>query len=356
MESVVRIEQTPGQIVVLTEDDISTLVAANVIPQGTPAPVVKLFARFCSESRLSPFKRQVHLVGPRSGKFTIQTGIDGYRAIADRTGRYAGNDDPVFDDEAKPTKATVTVHKMIGGQRCAFTATARWSEYFPGDTQGFMWKKMPHLMLSKCAESLALRKAFPDELGGIYTDEEMEQADAGKGHKPSNGTPDESYVDQSEPSAPVTVAGASFDTFDPTKETVTFGKWSGSKWSEVPLDYIQWLAKGANKPDIKAKAEGTLSYLEHLNEQKPLEVDPFAETFDEKPVDPETLVLERSAKLRDAILTDIEDAKKPLGLNGVIKTCKDHYDAGDLTDDDADILRKAITARTAELSTPKVKK
>ena len=109
---------------------------------------------------------------------SIATGINGYRVLADRTGAYAGNDDPTFDDEKLPTVATVTVYKVVGGVRCAFTATARWDQYFPGEHMGFMWRKMPHLMLGKVAEALALRKAFPAAIGGIYTDTEMEQAGA----------------------------------------------------------------------------------------------------------------------------------------------------------------------------------
>ena len=70
----------------------------------------------------------------KSGKrqMTITTGIDGYRTLADRTGHYAGNDDPVFDDpDGVPKKATVTVYKVVGGVRCPFSATARWEQYVP---------------------------------------------------------------------------------------------------------------------------------------------------------------------------------------------------------------------------------
>ena len=99
--------------------------------------------------------------------------------VADRKG-LAGIDDPVYDpsDEStpQPRKATVTVYRVIGSQRCPFTASARWSEYAPDGKEGFMWKKMPYFMLGKCAEALALRKAFPADLSGIYADEEMDQA------------------------------------------------------------------------------------------------------------------------------------------------------------------------------------
>jgi phage recombination protein Bet len=145
----------------------------RTIAAGATDDELALFVGQCKRTGLDPFSRQIHFV-KRSGKMTIQTGIDGYRLIADRTGLYAGNDDPIFDDEAKPRRATVTVWKLVQGVRCPFTSTARWEQYYPGETQGFMWKKMPHLMLGKCAEALALRKAFPHELSGIYTTDEME--------------------------------------------------------------------------------------------------------------------------------------------------------------------------------------
>jgi phage recombination protein Bet len=147
----------------------------STIATGATDNELMLFLQVCKNHKLDPFTKQIHFV-KRAGKGTIQVSIDGFRTIAERTGTYAGNDDPVFDNEEKPQKATVTVWKMVGAVRCPFTATARWLQYFPGEGQGFMWKKMPHLMLGKCAEALALRKAFPEALSGLYSDDEMQQS------------------------------------------------------------------------------------------------------------------------------------------------------------------------------------
>jgi phage recombination protein Bet len=167
----------------LTEHEIQTLISVGAIPGGTPQNVVQFFSRACADAGLSPFKRQIYLI-KRGDKYTIQTAIDGFRAIADRTKRYAGSDDYVYDEGLKiiemlhdgrnrPQTATATVYKVVGGIRCPITATVRWEEYYPGDALGFMWKKMPFLMPGKCAEALALRKAFPEELSGMYTEDEM---------------------------------------------------------------------------------------------------------------------------------------------------------------------------------------
>lgn len=128
-------------------------------------------------SGLNLFQRQLYGI-KRKGRMTIQTGIDGYRLVAARTGQHAGTSDVVFtgDDPRFPATATVTVSKLLpGGLVGHFVATARWGEY--AQQQSPMWSRMPFLMLGKCAEALALRKAFPGELAGIYTSEEMMQAD-----------------------------------------------------------------------------------------------------------------------------------------------------------------------------------
>lgn len=160
--------------------------------KGATDDELKLYEYQCQRTGLDPFNRQIYFrkqQGKGGTQIVFITAIDGYRSIADKTGLYAGNDDYIFDGKFTeydhiqkangnpPTTATATVYKIVHGQRVSFKATTRWQEYYPGDAQGFMWKKMPYLMLGKTAEALALRKAFPSELGGVYTKEEMDQAD-----------------------------------------------------------------------------------------------------------------------------------------------------------------------------------
>ena len=145
------------------------------IAVGATDDELKLFLHVADKSGLDALSKQIYFI-KRGGKMTIQTAIDGFRSIADRTGQYCSSDDPIFEEkDGKLTKATVTVGKRVQGVEGKFTATARWDEYYP-DKNPFMWDKMPYTMLGKCAEALALRKAFPQQLSGLYTGDEMDQA------------------------------------------------------------------------------------------------------------------------------------------------------------------------------------
>lgn len=164
----------------------------RTIAKGATDDELLMFINVCRGLGLSPFLRHVHLVkrwDTRSGieVATVQIGIDGFRSVAESTNAYAGNDDPIFKGEKlisngpgkEPTKvpneAFVIVRKIVQGQIYDFSATARWDEYYPGDKIGFMWRTKPYVMLGKCAEALALRKAFPKVLGGVYVPEELEK-------------------------------------------------------------------------------------------------------------------------------------------------------------------------------------
>jgi phage recombination protein Bet len=166
----------------------------RTIAKGADDDELRLFIQICKGANLNPFLRQAFLVPRWDSKFareirTVQISIDGFRSIAESSGAYAGNDDPIFSGEIEipvgkdraiknimvPAQATVTVYKMVGSEKCPFTATARWTEYYPGPKLGFQWHIRPHLMLGKCAEALALRKAFPKLLSGMYAQEEMDK-------------------------------------------------------------------------------------------------------------------------------------------------------------------------------------
>lgn len=137
---------------------------------------------------LDPLAKQIYMISrwnaqAKRNVATPQTSIDGYRLVADRTNRYAPGKEAfyVYDESGGLFSATAYVKKLVAGTWHEVSATAFWDEYVQTTREGkptSMWAKMPRLMLGKCAESLALRKAFPAELSGLYTAEEMAQADS----------------------------------------------------------------------------------------------------------------------------------------------------------------------------------
>lgn len=141
-----------------------------------------LFLNFCKAKRLDPFAREIYSI-KRKDKATIQMGIDGLRARGEDTGKYAGQETfwcgptgewvDVWISKDPPMAAKVAVYRKDTNR--PFTGIAKWSEYKPAED--FMWQKMPANQLAKCAEALALRKAFPRTLGGIYVAEEMAGGD-----------------------------------------------------------------------------------------------------------------------------------------------------------------------------------
>ena len=157
-----------------TRDQIDLIKAT--VAKGTTDDEFALFLYVCKTTGLDPLAKQIYAI-KRGGAMTMQVGIDGYRLIAARTNAHIGTDDAIFDseDSDKPRKATTTVYRLVQGHRAPYTATARWEEYAQANNPS--WHKMPYLMLAKCSEALALRKAFPAELSGLYTHEEMMQAD-----------------------------------------------------------------------------------------------------------------------------------------------------------------------------------
>lgn len=147
----------------------------SVIAPGLTSDELVVFAHICQKANLDPFAKQIYAI-KRAGRMCVQTGIDGFRLVAERTGKYAPGGDTkfIYDDKGKLLGATVYIKKLTqDGTWHTISATALLSEYNPG--MG-LWKKMPHVMIEKCAEARALRRAFPADLSGLYTEEEMDQS------------------------------------------------------------------------------------------------------------------------------------------------------------------------------------
>jgi len=158
----------------------------DTVAIGATNNELALYLHQAERTGLDPLSRQIYFI-KRKGKGTIQVGIDGFRLIADRTGDYAPGKASEFTFVEKNGKQVIDTCTAFVKKRTKdgvwheYSATVRWREYvqFKKDTEtpAAMWFKMPYGMLEKCAEAKVLRKGFPAELSGIYTNDEMMQAD-----------------------------------------------------------------------------------------------------------------------------------------------------------------------------------
>jgi phage recombination protein Bet len=204
----------PSAIVLRADQDefdhkqLSTLALISPGLSAAPRGHLAMFFHYCVRTGLDPFARQIYMIGRTNWKaadnpdepektWTIQTGIDGFRTVAHRAATKAGEsisyEDTVYYDSegnahevwlSKSYPSAVKVTVVRGTARFPFIA--RWDEFAPtyydrkqsAYVVAKMWQQMPAHMLRKCAEAGSLRMAAPQDLSGVYVDEEMERADA----------------------------------------------------------------------------------------------------------------------------------------------------------------------------------
>lgn len=157
----------------------------GMCPPNVPERDFRNFLYFCKKFKLDPIQKQAYLV-PRGKKdnlkWSAEASIDGLRLNAERTGCYAPGRAATWelDSNGHPVTSTAYIMKLVGNTWLEVSHTVFYDEFVQTsyDKNGkpvpnHFWSRMPRQMLAKVAEAFCLRKAFPNELGGMYTPEEM---------------------------------------------------------------------------------------------------------------------------------------------------------------------------------------
>jgi phage recombination protein Bet len=190
--------------------DVQRAALAQLKLQDAPEADLAVFLHHCQRTGLDPFAKQVYMIGRWDSKesrnvYTIQTGIDGFRSIAESHPQYAGQLGPqwcgpdgawtdVWLKQGPPAAAKVGVIRRDRGEPT--WAVAHFSEYAvyagSGNTRSLnsMWRTKGAHMIAKCAEALALRKAFPKTLSGLYAPEEVEHEEPQRHESERTDTPE----------------------------------------------------------------------------------------------------------------------------------------------------------------------
>ncbi len=284
---------TPEQVAVIR----------NTIARDCNDSELALFMGACKRAGLDPLQKQIYAM-KLGGKLSIQTSIDGYRVIAERTGKYRGQVGPlwcgadgkwvdVWLDKAPPAAAKVGVlHRDFAEP---LWGVARFASYSRGSG---LWAQMPEVMIAKVAEALALRKAFPNDLSGLYTADEMDQS---QGNAPAPRAKPTTVADLKARAKPPIVHVQPDATAHPV--------------AALPP---------ANDPDTKPREKGCACHLEegdspcpvHGEEEPPAEV----ETVTADPIPPDEW-----KAVADMLIAKLDDVKaKPHLKNHKTKYAADY--------------------------------
>ncbi len=235
------------------DDHTKKLVSATVAKGLSPADLAH-FEAVCISTGLDPLRKEIYAVS-RGGKMSIQTGIDGYLALANRTREMDGMEVLYFDHDGNqsevwlspkpPTACLVRVYRK--GCAHPFVASARYDAY---KQNGQMWTKFGETMLAKCATTLALRRAFADVISGIASADEMDQAGMAAPEALTQGTP------AAAPKPAATSAAPKKAAPDPVAAEVAaenLAKAVGGKVAEAPSASTPEPAKQEEAPAADAK-------------------------------------------------------------------------------------------------------
>jgi phage recombination protein Bet len=168
------------------------MIRTKCMPASTPLEEAYAFLNRAKKAKLDPLLGQIYLTKNWSDDqnryaYSIVVGINGHRLIASRTERYAPGKETEYryDPNGKLLSSTcyVNVYHEKSGTWTEVAGVAHFDEYavyrYDKESKSLVltprWEKMGHTMLEKCAEMKALRRAFPDEMAGFYSEEEIDQ-------------------------------------------------------------------------------------------------------------------------------------------------------------------------------------
>ncbi len=288
---VVPVTSTKQNVIHFNDSQIDLI--KRTICKGASDDELKLFINHATRTGLDPFARQIYAVKRWDAKehrevMSFQVSIDGMRLVATRTGEYEGQAGPywcgrdaqwtdVWISDEPPVAARVGVWRK--GFKEPVWGIAKTSSYMQTKKDGSptqMWQKMADVMIAKCAESLALRKAFPQDLSGLYSGEEMGSLEAPP--PPPQVSQQKHFGVISEPQWKRLMAIAhkqawtAGDVTDYMQETYNISRGSELKWQ----DYDGFIAFIESNPMPIAKIEKALTkeatdFAEPLEDEMPWE-------------------------------------------------------------------------------------
>jgi phage recombination protein Bet len=281
-----------------SEQEVKLLVDNKIIPANADRSQIAYFFEICKRKKLDPFLKHVHMIernerdpkheGQWLKSYTIQTSLDGMRVIAQRNVK-------IISYKRWTKKMENEIYgccEISTEDRGLYSDEVPFSEYVGKTKQGEVtkfWKQFPQTMIKKVAEESVLRMLCPEDLSGVFGDDEMDQAENPKQLVPEK--PIAMIPEKLDDSMPVEVEQEiekHSNEFEPAIELITFGKHSAEKsedgqgktWAELPMDYLEWLLK-SEKSDAKTKekAKASIEYKKSIQSQI---ADPMDKAFGKK--------------------------------------------------------------------------